>query len=41
MTDPEEIGRHMVAISTSGLRLWARVRILRSLGVLVEHESMQ
>lgn len=41
LSDPEEIGRRMVTISTSGPRLWSGIRILRALGVLVDHESVQ
>jgi hypothetical protein len=41
MSDPEEIGRRMVTISTSGPRLWSGIRILRALGVLVDHEKIQ
>ena len=37
MSDPEEIGRRMVTVSTSGPRLWSGIRILRALGVLVDH----
>ena len=39
LSDPEEIGRRMVTISTSGPRLWSGIRILRALGVLVDHEG--
>lgn len=39
--DPEEIGRLLVARHTSGPRLWTGLNILRELGVLVEHWSLQ
>lgn len=39
LSDPEEIGRRMVSISTSGPRLWSGIRILRSLGVLVDPDA--
>lgn len=38
-TDPEEIGRLLVARSSSGPRLWAGLRILKSLGVLVDRDD--
>lgn len=41
LTDPEEIGRRMVTISRAGPRLWSGIRILRALGVLVDHEKLQ
>lgn len=41
LTDPEEIGRHLVAIAAAEPRLWAGVNILRSLGVLVEANRVQ
>ncbi|MFU0507377.1 hypothetical protein [Pseudaminobacter sp. NGMCC 1.201702] len=39
LSDPEEIGRRMIAISTSGPRLWSGIRILQSLGVLVDPDA--
>ena len=32
----EEIGRALISKSSAGPRLWAGIRILRSLGILVE-----
>lgn len=36
---PEEIGRLLVARHAAGPRLWAGMRILRSLGVLVGQDD--
>ena len=38
-TDPGQIGRLLVARHTPGPRLWTGMRILRSLGVLVEQDD--
>lgn len=35
-TSPEAIGRRLLARSTAGPRLWTGLRILRTLGVLVD-----
>ena len=36
----EEIGRALVARHTAGPRLWTGIRILRSLGLLVEGNAL-
>lgn len=36
LTDREEIGRLLVTRYTAGARMWCSLRILRSLGVLVD-----
>ncbi|MBZ9798731.1 hypothetical protein [Mesorhizobium sp. ES1-4] len=35
-TSPEQIGRLLVTVSLAGPRLWTGIRILRSLGILID-----
>lgn len=41
MSDAEAIGRKMLRISQTGHRMWAGVRILKSLGVYIEREEQR
>lgn len=41
LSSPEDIGRHLVSVSSSGPRLWCGINILRALGLLHDHERLQ